>query len=170
MTASILRVLIICSHLIDRLLILENFEDAILNISSRSPYSPYLACVRNMTDNLAKGSPGDALTQLMFCSNRFRHQLIKGDFFKKYILFHSYTSILAKWFNIKVELLMSLCWPLAATCIARSPEQILGGWFPTRSRDTGYLDKLPKNPESPGAHAVLHDILRVLSVLRLLKN
>lgn len=45
------------SSLAAQLLILENFEDAILNISSRSPYSPYLACVRNMTDNLAKGSP-----------------------------------------------------------------------------------------------------------------
>ncbi|KAK7816239.1 hypothetical protein U0070_022178 [Myodes glareolus] len=45
------------SLLIYRLLILENFEDAILNISSSSPYSPYLACVRNMTDDLARGSP-----------------------------------------------------------------------------------------------------------------
>ncbi|XP_031223714.1 ATP-binding cassette sub-family A member 12 [Mastomys coucha] len=45
------------SSLAAQLLILENFEDAILNISSKSPYSPYLACVRNMTDNLVKGSP-----------------------------------------------------------------------------------------------------------------
>lgn len=45
------------SSLAAQLLILEHFEDAILNLSSTSPYSPYLACVRNMTDDLAKGSP-----------------------------------------------------------------------------------------------------------------
>ncbi|KAB1278951.1 ATP-binding cassette sub-family A member 12 [Camelus dromedarius] len=39
-----------------RLLILENFEDALLNVSADSPYIPYLTCVRNVTYNLAKGS------------------------------------------------------------------------------------------------------------------
>lgn len=43
-----------------RLLLLENFEDALLNISADSPYLPYLACVRNVTDNLARGSQGNA--------------------------------------------------------------------------------------------------------------
>lgn len=44
------------SSLAAQLLILENFEDALLNISADSPYIPYLACVRNVTDNLARGS------------------------------------------------------------------------------------------------------------------
>uniref|UniRef100_A0A8C4M3M7 ATP binding cassette subfamily A member 12 n=1 Tax=Equus asinus asinus TaxID=83772 RepID=A0A8C4M3M7_EQUAS len=44
------------SSLAAQLLILENFEDALLNVSADSPYLPYLACVRNITDNLASGS------------------------------------------------------------------------------------------------------------------
>ncbi|XP_036175417.1 ATP-binding cassette sub-family A member 12 isoform X1 [Myotis myotis] len=44
------------SSLAAQLLLLENFEDALLNISADSPYIPYLACVRNVTDNLARGS------------------------------------------------------------------------------------------------------------------
>ncbi|KAI5152612.1 Atp-Binding Cassette Sub-Family A Member 12 [Manis pentadactyla] len=44
------------SSLAAQLLILENFEDALLNISADSPYTPYLACVRNVTDNLVRGS------------------------------------------------------------------------------------------------------------------
>nr|XP_048315282.1 glucosylceramide transporter ABCA12 isoform X2 [Myodes glareolus] len=58
------------SSLAAQLLILENFEDAILNISSSSPYSPYLACVRNMTDDLARGSPENL--RLLLSTIRFR--------------------------------------------------------------------------------------------------
>uniref|UniRef100_A0A8C2R134 ABC transporter domain-containing protein n=1 Tax=Capra hircus TaxID=9925 RepID=A0A8C2R134_CAPHI len=47
------------SSLAAQLLILEKFEDALLNISADSPYIPYLACVRNVTGNLARGSKGN---------------------------------------------------------------------------------------------------------------
>ncbi|XP_038195780.1 ATP-binding cassette sub-family A member 12 isoform X2 [Arvicola amphibius] len=58
------------SSLAAQLLILENFEDAILNVSSSSPYSPYLACIRNMTDDLARGSPENL--RLLQSTIRFR--------------------------------------------------------------------------------------------------
>ncbi|XP_059134228.1 glucosylceramide transporter ABCA12 isoform X1 [Peromyscus eremicus] len=58
------------SSLAAQLLILENFEDAIMNISSNSPYSPYLACIRNMTDDLARGSPDNL--RLLQSTIRFR--------------------------------------------------------------------------------------------------
>ncbi|XP_005361473.1 ATP-binding cassette sub-family A member 12 [Microtus ochrogaster] len=58
------------SSLAAQLLILENFEDAILNISPSSPYSPYLACIRNMTDDLARGSPENL--RLLQSTIRFR--------------------------------------------------------------------------------------------------
>ncbi|XP_057618599.1 glucosylceramide transporter ABCA12 [Chionomys nivalis] len=58
------------SSLAAQLLILENFEDAILNISSSSPYSPYLACIRNVTDDLARGSPENL--RLLQSTIRFR--------------------------------------------------------------------------------------------------
>ncbi|KAL1770548.1 ATP-binding cassette sub-family A member 12 [Sigmodon hispidus] len=58
------------SSLAAQLLILENFEDAILNISSNSPYFPYLECIRNMTDNLARGSSDNL--RLLQSTIRFR--------------------------------------------------------------------------------------------------
>lgn len=64
------------SSLAAQLLILENFEDAILNISSNSPYSPYLACVRNMTDNLAKGSPDNL--KLLQSTIHFRKSFLQN--------------------------------------------------------------------------------------------
>ncbi|XP_052047787.1 glucosylceramide transporter ABCA12 [Apodemus sylvaticus] len=64
------------SSLAAQLLILENFEDAILNISSNSPYSPYLVCVRNMTDNLAKGSPDNL--KLLQSTIHFRKSFLQN--------------------------------------------------------------------------------------------
>ncbi|XP_034354476.1 glucosylceramide transporter ABCA12 [Arvicanthis niloticus] len=64
------------SSLAAQLLILENFEDAILNISSNSPYSPYLACVRNMTDDLAKGSPDNL--KLLQSTIHFRKSVLQN--------------------------------------------------------------------------------------------
>ncbi|XP_019488478.1 PREDICTED: ATP-binding cassette sub-family A member 12 [Hipposideros armiger] len=49
------------------LLILENFEDALLNISADSPYIPYLACIRNVTDNLARGSQENVKILVSIC-------------------------------------------------------------------------------------------------------
>ncbi|KAL6030486.1 hypothetical protein STEG23_014643, partial [Scotinomys teguina] len=64
------------SSLAAQLLILENFEDAILNISSNSPYSPYLACIRNMTDDLARGSPDNL--RLFQSTLRFRKSSLQN--------------------------------------------------------------------------------------------
>ncbi|XP_021053769.1 ATP-binding cassette sub-family A member 12 isoform X2 [Mus pahari] len=64
------------SSLAAQLLILENFEDAILNISSNSPYSPYLVCVRNVTDNLAKGSPDNL--KLLQSTIHFRKSFLQN--------------------------------------------------------------------------------------------
>ncbi|XP_040609314.1 ATP-binding cassette sub-family A member 12 isoform X2 [Mesocricetus auratus] len=64
------------SSLAAQLLILENFEDAILNISSNSPYSPYLACIRNMTDHLARGSPDNL--RLLQSTIRFRRSTLQN--------------------------------------------------------------------------------------------
>ncbi|CAO2624895.1 Glucosylceramide transporter ABCA12 [Lemmus lemmus] len=64
------------SSLAAQLLILENFEEAILNISSSSPYSPYLACIRNMTDDLARGSPENL--RLLQSTIRFRQPSLQN--------------------------------------------------------------------------------------------
>ncbi|XP_051046373.1 glucosylceramide transporter ABCA12 [Phodopus roborovskii] len=64
------------SSLAAQLLILENFEDAILNISLNSPYSPYLSCIRNMTDDLARGSPDNL--RLLQSTIRFRKPTLQN--------------------------------------------------------------------------------------------
>ncbi|XP_035295132.1 ATP-binding cassette sub-family A member 12 isoform X3 [Cricetulus griseus] len=64
------------SSLAAQLLILENFEEAILNISSNSPYFPYLECIRNMTDDLARGSPDNL--RLLQSTVRFRKSVLQN--------------------------------------------------------------------------------------------
>ncbi|KAM4869967.1 glucosylceramide transporter ABCA12 isoform X1 [Urocitellus parryii] len=70
------------SSLAAQLLILENFEDAILNISSNSPYFPYLACVRNVTDNLARGSPENL--KLLQSTIRFKKSFLRNGSYEDY--------------------------------------------------------------------------------------
>ncbi|XP_069883498.1 glucosylceramide transporter ABCA12 isoform X1 [Dipodomys merriami] len=71
------------SSLAGQLLVLETFEDALLNISSNSPYFPYLSCVRNVTDNLARGSSENL--QLLQSTIQFKHSFLQngsyGDYF-----------------------------------------------------------------------------------------
>uniref|UniRef100_G3UBG6 ATP binding cassette subfamily A member 12 n=1 Tax=Loxodonta africana TaxID=9785 RepID=G3UBG6_LOXAF len=64
------------SSLAAQLLILENFEDALLNISTDSPYIPYLVCVRNITDNLARGSQENL--RLLQSTIRFRKSFLRN--------------------------------------------------------------------------------------------
>uniref|UniRef100_A0A2K6G3B9 ATP binding cassette subfamily A member 12 n=1 Tax=Propithecus coquereli TaxID=379532 RepID=A0A2K6G3B9_PROCO len=70
------------SSLAAQLLILENFEDALLNISANSPYVPYLACVRNVTDNLARGSPENI--RLLQSTIRFRKSFLRNGSYEDY--------------------------------------------------------------------------------------
>uniref|UniRef100_A0A8C6RXP1 ATP-binding cassette, sub-family A member 12 n=1 Tax=Nannospalax galili TaxID=1026970 RepID=A0A8C6RXP1_NANGA len=70
------------SSLAAQLLILENFEDAILNISSNSPYFPYLACVRNMTDDLARGSQENL--RLLQSTIRFRKSFLQNGTYEEH--------------------------------------------------------------------------------------
>ncbi|KAJ8778948.1 hypothetical protein J1605_013182 [Eschrichtius robustus] len=66
----------------NRLLILENFEDALLNISVDSPYIPYLACVRNVTDNLATGSKENL--RLLHSTIRFKKSFLQNGSYEDY--------------------------------------------------------------------------------------
>uniref|UniRef100_G1R6H3 ATP binding cassette subfamily A member 12 n=1 Tax=Nomascus leucogenys TaxID=61853 RepID=G1R6H3_NOMLE len=68
------------SSLATQLLILENFEDALLNISANSPYIPYLACVRNVTDSLARGSPENL--RLLQSTIRFKKSFLRNGSYK----------------------------------------------------------------------------------------
>ncbi|XP_064228883.1 glucosylceramide transporter ABCA12 [Aotus nancymaae] len=70
------------SSLAAQLLILENFEDALLNISANSPYIPYLACVRNVTDSLARGSPENL--RLLQSTIRFKKSFLRNDSYEDY--------------------------------------------------------------------------------------
>ncbi|XP_049624392.1 LOW QUALITY PROTEIN: glucosylceramide transporter ABCA12 [Suncus etruscus] len=70
------------SSLAAQLLILENFEDALLNISANSPYVPYLTCVRNVTDNLAKGSQGNL--RLLQSTIRFKKSFLRNGSYEDY--------------------------------------------------------------------------------------
>nr|XP_012612232.2 ATP-binding cassette sub-family A member 12 [Microcebus murinus] len=70
------------SSLAAQLLILENFEDALLNVSANSPYVPYLACVRNVTYNLARGSPENI--RLLQSTIRFRKSFLRNGSYEDY--------------------------------------------------------------------------------------
>lgn len=70
------------SSLAAQLLILENFEDSLLNISANSPYLPYLACVRNVTDNLAKGSEENL--RLLQSTIRFKKSFLQNSSYEDY--------------------------------------------------------------------------------------
>nr|XP_030708684.1 ATP-binding cassette sub-family A member 12 isoform X1 [Globicephala melas] len=70
------------SSLAAQLLILENFEDALLNISVDSPYIPYLACVRNVTDNLARGSKENL--RLLHSTIRFQKSFLQNGSYEDY--------------------------------------------------------------------------------------
>ncbi|KAG8521013.1 ATP-binding cassette sub-family A member 12, partial [Galemys pyrenaicus] len=70
------------SSLAAQLLILENFEDALLNISADSPYIPYLACVRNITDNLAKGSQENL--RLLQSTIQFKKSFLQNGSYEDY--------------------------------------------------------------------------------------
>ncbi|ELK17237.1 ATP-binding cassette sub-family A member 12, partial [Pteropus alecto] len=70
------------SSLAAQLLILENFEDALLNISTDSPYIPYLACIRNVTDNLAKGSQENL--RLLQSTIRFKNFFLQNGSYEDY--------------------------------------------------------------------------------------
>ncbi|KAM5228805.1 glucosylceramide transporter ABCA12 [Ctenodactylus gundi] len=71
------------SSLAAQLLILENFEDAILNISSSSPYYPYLMCVRYLTGNLAKGSPENL--RLLQSTIQFKKSFLRSGSYEDYV-------------------------------------------------------------------------------------
>ncbi|VFV20100.1 atp-binding sub-family, partial [Lynx pardinus] len=71
------------SSLAAQLLILENFEDALLNISAESPYIPYLACVRNVTDNLARGSQENL--RLLQSIISFKKSFLQNGFYEDYL-------------------------------------------------------------------------------------
>ncbi|XP_030743372.1 glucosylceramide transporter ABCA12 [Echinops telfairi] len=66
-----------------QLLILESFEDALLNVSADSPYSPYLACVRNITDNLAWG-PQENL-RLLQSTIRLKESFLQNGSYDDYL-------------------------------------------------------------------------------------
>ncbi|CAD7686116.1 unnamed protein product [Nyctereutes procyonoides] len=70
------------SSLAAQLLILENFEDALLNISADSPYIPYLACVRNVTDSLARGSQENL--RLLQSIISFKKSFLQNGFYEDY--------------------------------------------------------------------------------------
>ncbi|XP_011787749.1 PREDICTED: ATP-binding cassette sub-family A member 12 [Colobus angolensis palliatus] len=70
------------SSLAAQLLILENFEDALLNISANSPYIPYLACVRNVTDTLARGSPENL--RLLQSTIRLKKSFLRNGSYEDY--------------------------------------------------------------------------------------
>ncbi|XP_023980448.1 glucosylceramide transporter ABCA12 isoform X1 [Physeter macrocephalus] len=70
------------SSLAAQLLILENFEDALLNISVDSPYIPYLECVRNVTDNLARGSKENL--RLLHSTIRFKKSFLQNGSYEDY--------------------------------------------------------------------------------------
>ncbi|XP_036277372.1 glucosylceramide transporter ABCA12 isoform X6 [Pipistrellus kuhlii] len=70
------------SSLAAQLLLLENFEDALLNISADSPYLPYLACVRNVTDNLARGSQENL--RLLQSTIRFKKYFLQNGSYEDY--------------------------------------------------------------------------------------
>ncbi|XP_055967800.1 glucosylceramide transporter ABCA12 [Sorex fumeus] len=70
------------SSLAAQLLILENFEDALLNVSADSPYFPYLACVRNITDNLARGSQENL--RLLQSTIRFKKSFLRNGSYEDY--------------------------------------------------------------------------------------
>ncbi|XP_006867848.1 PREDICTED: ATP-binding cassette sub-family A member 12 [Chrysochloris asiatica] len=70
------------SSLAAQLLILENFEDAVLNISGDSPYIPYLSCVRNVTDNLARGSQENL--RLLQSTIRFKNFFLQNGSYEDY--------------------------------------------------------------------------------------
>ncbi|XP_008589246.1 PREDICTED: ATP-binding cassette sub-family A member 12 [Galeopterus variegatus] len=70
------------SSLAAQLLILENFEDALLNISANSPYVPYLVCVRNVTDNLARGSQENL--RLLQSTIRFKKSFLQNGSYEDY--------------------------------------------------------------------------------------
>uniref|UniRef100_A0A8C5KJ17 ATP-binding cassette, sub-family A member 12 n=1 Tax=Jaculus jaculus TaxID=51337 RepID=A0A8C5KJ17_JACJA len=78
------------SSLAAQLLILENFEDAILNMSSNSPYVPYLTCIRNMTDDLARG-PQENL-RLLQSTIRFKKSFLRNGSSEDY--FPSFPEVL----------------------------------------------------------------------------
>uniref|UniRef100_A0A0D9R9Z8 ATP binding cassette subfamily A member 12 n=1 Tax=Chlorocebus sabaeus TaxID=60711 RepID=A0A0D9R9Z8_CHLSB len=71
------------SSLAAQLLILENFEDALLNISANSPYIPYLACVRNVTDSLARSSPENL--RLLQSTIRLKKSFLRNGSYEDYI-------------------------------------------------------------------------------------
>ncbi|XP_012411009.1 glucosylceramide transporter ABCA12 [Trichechus manatus latirostris] len=70
------------SSLAAQLLILENFEDAVLNISTDSPYIPYLVCVRNITDNLARESQENL--RLLQSTIRFKKSFLRNGAYEDY--------------------------------------------------------------------------------------
>ncbi|KAM6179073.1 glucosylceramide transporter ABCA12 isoform 2-T2 [Rhynchocyon petersi] len=95
------------SSLAAQLLILENFEDALLNISADSPYIPYLACVRNITDNLAKGSPENL--RLLQSTIRFKKSLLQNGSHEDY--FPSIPEVMKSKLSQLRELTELLCDP-----------------------------------------------------------
>uniref|UniRef100_A0A8C0XJ86 ATP-binding cassette sub-family A member 12 n=1 Tax=Castor canadensis TaxID=51338 RepID=A0A8C0XJ86_CASCN len=70
------------SSLAAQLLILENFEEAILNMSLNSPYFPYLSCVRNVTDNLARGSQENL--RLLQSTIQFKKSFLRNGSYEDY--------------------------------------------------------------------------------------
>ncbi|XP_077011154.1 glucosylceramide transporter ABCA12 isoform X2 [Tamandua tetradactyla] len=71
------------SSLAAQLLILENFEDALLSITADSPYTPYLTCIRNITANVARGSQENL--RLLQSTIRFKKSFLQNDSFEDYL-------------------------------------------------------------------------------------
>ncbi|XP_006082549.1 ATP-binding cassette sub-family A member 12 [Myotis lucifugus] len=95
------------SSLAAQLLLLENFEDALLNISADSPYIPYLACVRNVTDNLARGSQENL--RLLQSTIRFKKYFLQNGSYEDH--FPSFPEVLKSKVSQLRHLTKLLCEP-----------------------------------------------------------
>ncbi|XP_058155644.2 glucosylceramide transporter ABCA12 [Dasypus novemcinctus] len=71
------------SSLAAQLLILEKFEDALLSITGDSPYIPYLLCIKNITDNVARGSQENL--RLLQSTIQFKKSFLRNGSFEDYL-------------------------------------------------------------------------------------
>ncbi|KAM4836521.1 glucosylceramide transporter ABCA12 isoform 2-T2 [Thomomys bottae] len=121
------------SSLAGQLLILETFEDALLNISSNSPYFPYLSCVRNVTDNLARGSPENL--RLLQSTIQFKYSFLQNGSYEDY--FPPVPEILKSKLSQLRNLTELLCESETFTSIAKSC-QISPVSFESLCQDNGF--------------------------------
>ncbi|XP_028924307.2 ATP-binding cassette sub-family A member 12 [Ornithorhynchus anatinus] len=70
------------SSLAAQLLILENFENTLLNMSDESPYLPYLVCVKNVTNSLANELPENL--RLLQSTVRLKKPFLQNETYENY--------------------------------------------------------------------------------------